>query len=85
MRGRRQRHGKRSGLRTTEGGRKSGKCGQNATLLAYSSIPAPLTELSQKRYSDTGALVQAGTNSDTQAMPVVDIAEDDILRLIFPR
>ena len=54
------------------------------TLLAYSSIPAPFDGVITRRYADTGALVQAGTASDTQSMPVVDIAEDDVLRLIFP-
>ncbi len=54
------------------------------TLLGYSSIPVPFDGIITRRYSDTGALVQAGTASDTQAMPLVDIAEDDVLRLIFP-
>ncbi len=37
-----------------------------------------------RRYADTGTLVQAGTASETQTSPVVDVAEDDVLRLIFP-
>ncbi len=54
------------------------------TLLDYCSIPAPFNGVITHRYADTGALVQAGTSSSTQAMPVVDVAEDDVLRLIFP-
>ena len=58
--------------------------GKMQTLLDYSSIPAPFDGVITRRYADTGALVQAGTASDTQTMPVVDVAEDDVLRLIFP-
>ena len=31
-----------------------------------------------------GAMIQAGTSSNTQAMPVVHVAADDILRLMLP-
>ncbi len=37
-----------------------------------------------KRYADTGALIQAGTASDTQSMPVVRLAEWSRLRLVVP-
>jgi RND family efflux transporter MFP subunit len=37
-----------------------------------------------KRYADTGALIQAGTSSNTQAMPLVRLAEFDRLRLVLP-
>jgi RND family efflux transporter MFP subunit len=37
-----------------------------------------------KRYADTGALIQAGTASDTQSMPVVHLAEWSRLRLVVP-
>ncbi len=33
---------------------------------------------------DTGALVQAGTNSNTQALPVVSVAQTDLFRLTLP-
>jgi RND family efflux transporter MFP subunit len=36
------------------------------------------------RYADTGSLIQAGTTSNTQAMPVVRVAESDLLRLRMP-
>jgi len=58
--------------------------GKMQTLLDYASITAPFDGVITRRYADAGALVQAGTASETQTMPVVDIAEDDILRLIFP-
>lgn len=58
--------------------------GKMKAMLGYASIVAPFDGVITRRYSDTGALVQAGTASETQSMPVVDIAEDDVLRLIFP-
>ncbi|MGE5206909.1 MAG: efflux RND transporter periplasmic adaptor subunit [Chlamydiota bacterium] len=50
----------------------------------YTRIVAPFDGVVTKRLADTGALVQAGTSSDTQAMPVVTIAQYDRLRLVLP-
>ena len=50
----------------------------------YTRIVAPFDGVVTKRYADTGALVQAGTASSTQAMPVVTIAQYDELRLVLP-
>ena len=58
--------------------------GKMQTMLDYASITAPFDGVITRRYADAGSLVQAGTASETQTMPVVDIAEDDVLRLIFP-
>lgn len=52
------------------------------TLDAYSRITAPFTGVVTKRYADTGAMIQAGTASQTQAMPLVRIAQNDLLRLV---
>ena len=54
------------------------------TLAAYARIVAPFTGVISKRYADTGAMIQAGTASQTQAMPVVRLAEDRLLRLVLP-
>lgn len=54
------------------------------TLIAYSHITAPFSGIITKRFADVGALIQAGTSSSTQAMPLVQLAEDDLLRLWFP-
>jgi len=54
------------------------------TLAAYSTITAPFTGVITMRYADTGSLIQAGTSSDTQSMPVVRIAQSDLLRLRMP-
>ncbi len=57
---------------------------QYSALSDYSKITAPFTGVITRRYADTGALIQAGTSSNTQAMPVVRLAEDDKLRLVLP-
>lgn len=55
-----------------------------SALEAYSHITAPFSGVVTKRYADTGALIQAGTTSDTQSMPVVQLAEWSKLRLVVP-
>jgi RND family efflux transporter MFP subunit len=57
---------------------------QLAAMEAYTRISAPFSGVITKRYADTGSLIQAGTASSTQAMPVVRLAETDKLRLILP-
>jgi RND family efflux transporter MFP subunit len=54
------------------------------TLMTYTRIQAPFTGTITKRYADTGAMIPAGTSESTQAMPLVRLSEDDILRLILP-
>jgi RND family efflux transporter MFP subunit len=51
---------------------------------AYSHITAPFSGVVTKRYADTGSLIQAGTTSETQSMPVVQLAEWSKLRLVVP-
>ena len=53
-------------------------------LLDYSKITAPFSGVITKRYADTGAMIQAGTASQTQAMPVVRLSQNDRLRLVLP-
>ena len=55
-----------------------------SALEAYSHITAPFAGVVTKRYADTGALIQAGTSSETQSMPVVQLAEWSKLRLVVP-
>jgi len=54
------------------------------TMLGYGVIVAPFDGVITRRFADTGALIQAGTSSSTQALPVVSLAEDRLLRLVFP-
>jgi RND family efflux transporter MFP subunit len=55
-----------------------------AALEAYSHITAPFSGVVTKRYADTGALIQAGTSSSTQTLPVVRLAQWSKLRLVVP-
>ena len=54
------------------------------TMMAYSRISAPFSGIITQRRGDPGALVQAGTASHTQAMPVVRLSQIDRLRLVLP-
>jgi RND family efflux transporter MFP subunit len=54
------------------------------TLMDYMKVTAPFAGVITKRYADTGAMIQAGTASQTQAMPVVKLSENSKLRLILP-
>jgi len=54
-----------------------------AALRSYANITAPYDGVVTWRFSDTGALVQAGT-SNTSGLPVVTVAEIDVLRLRIP-
>jgi RND family efflux transporter MFP subunit len=53
-------------------------------LFDYSKITAPFAGVITQRYANLGALMQAGTNSSTQAMPLVKLSEDDKFRLVIP-
>jgi RND family efflux transporter MFP subunit len=57
---------------------------QLAAMEAYTRITAPFAGVVTKRYADTGSLIQAGTASNTQAMPVVQLAQYSKLRLVVP-
>ena len=54
------------------------------TLLAYTRITAPFDGVITHRYADPGSLIQAGTTSDTQSMPLVCLSDNYRLRLDFP-
>jgi len=54
------------------------------TLFAYARITAPFEGVITHRYADTGAMIQAGTASQTQTMPLVRLSQNSVLRLIIP-
>jgi RND family efflux transporter MFP subunit len=54
------------------------------SLFDYTRITAPFPGIITKRYADTGAMIQAGTSSQSQAMPVVRLSRDARLRLVIP-
>lgn len=58
--------------------------GKYQTLVNYTRITAPFNGVVTRRYADPGALIQAGTSSDTQALPLVRVSDNYLLRLDFP-
>jgi RND family efflux transporter MFP subunit len=58
--------------------------GRLNTLAAYENVTAPFDGIITKRFADLGSLIQAGTSSDTQSLPLVQLAQDSLLRLRFP-
>ena len=53
-------------------------------LFDYSKITAPFAGIVTQRFANLGTLVQAGTTSSTQAMPIVKLSQDDLFRLVIP-
>lgn len=53
-------------------------------LESYTKITAPLNGVVIWRYADTGALIQAGTSSDVQSLPLIKLSQSDLLRLRLP-
>ncbi len=54
------------------------------TLYKYAVITAPFAGVVTKRYANNGSLIQAGTASQSQAMPVVRLSQNGLLRLALP-
>jgi RND family efflux transporter MFP subunit len=54
------------------------------TMLTYLRITAPFSGTITRRLADPGAMIQAGTASHVQAMPVVRLSQVDRLRLVLP-
>jgi RND family efflux transporter MFP subunit len=54
------------------------------TLLDYTRVTAPFAGVVTKRFADTGSMIQAGTSSSIQAMPLVKLSENSKLRLVLP-
>jgi RND family efflux transporter MFP subunit len=54
------------------------------TMLDYAVVTAPFAGVVTKRYANTGSMIQAGTASQTQAMPLVRLSRNSLLRLILP-
>ncbi len=53
-------------------------------LHSYTNVTAPLDGVVIWRYADTGALIQGGTNSNDQALPIVRLSQSNLLRLRIP-
>ena len=53
-------------------------------LFAYARITAPFAGVVTERYANLGTLMQAGTDSSTQALPLVRLSQDNLFRLVIP-
>ena len=60
------------------------KLAHDQTLYDYARITAPFAGVVTQRYANLGTLMQAGTSSSTQAMPLVKLSEEDRFRLVIP-
>ena len=54
------------------------------TLRNYITITAPFAGVVTKRYANLGSMIQAGTASQSQAMPLVRLSQISTLRLSLP-
>ncbi|MFP5237763.1 MAG: efflux RND transporter periplasmic adaptor subunit [Acidobacteriota bacterium] len=50
----------------------------------YTNVVAPISGVVVWRYADTGALIQSGTNSNSQDLPIVRLSQSTLLRLRLP-
>jgi RND family efflux transporter MFP subunit len=50
----------------------------------YTTVQAPISGVVVWRYADTGALIQGGTNSNSQDLPIVRLSQSSLLRLRLP-
>ena len=53
-------------------------------LVEYTRIVAPFSGVVTQRYASEGSMIQAGIASQTQAMPVVKVSQNNPLRLMLP-
>jgi len=51
------------------------------SMFAYAEIRAPFDGVITRRYADTGAMLAAGTSSEKQAIPLVRLSQNGLLRL----
>lgn len=60
------------------------KLAHDQALFDYSKITAPFTGVVTQRYANQGTLMQAGTASSTQVLPLVRLSQEDLFRLTIP-
>lgn len=54
------------------------------TLYNYTRVTAPFDGVVTMRYANQGSMIQAGIASQSQAMPVVRLSQNNLLRLLLP-
>ena len=57
---------------------------RDKVMFDYARITAPFAGVVTQRYANLGTLMQAGTRSSTQALPLVRLSQDDLFRLVIP-
>lgn len=60
------------------------KLAHDQTIFDYSKITAPFDGVVTQRYANLGTLVQAGTNSNVNVLPIVKLSEEKVYRLVIP-
>jgi RND family efflux transporter MFP subunit len=60
------------------------KLAHDQALYDYARITAPFDGVVTQRYANLGTLMQAGTSSSTQAMPLVKLSQESVFRLVIP-
>jgi RND family efflux transporter MFP subunit len=78
--------GARSNLEASKGNLAAARAKvlRDQDLYSYSRITAPFDGVVTERDANLGTLMQAGTNSSTQAMPLVKLAQESLYRLVIP-
>ena len=54
------------------------------TLFNYTRVTAPFNGVVTLRYANQGSMIQAGISSQSQAMPIVRLSQNNLLRLMLP-
>ncbi len=57
---------------------------RDKVLFDYARINAPFSGVVTQRYANYGTLVQAGTSSSNNVLPICKLSEDDKFRLVIP-
>ena len=58
--------------------------GRTKAMFDYTVVTAPFAGVVTKRYANLGSMIQAGTSSSTQAMPIIRLSQNTLLRLLLP-
>jgi RND family efflux transporter MFP subunit len=60
------------------------KLEHDEAIYSYSRITAPFDGVVTERNANLGTLMQAGTNSSTNVLPLVKLSQEDLYRLVIP-
>lgn len=60
------------------------KLAHDQAIYAYSRITAPFDGVVTERNANLGTLMQAGTNSSTNVLPLVTLSQENLYRLVIP-